>query len=131
MQSTHSPVWRPCAAQPAERCRDSRRLSDQAGSENDPVGWPCEQEFLARFGDAIDDRVAEILDEVLDELLNERESARQPMRLTAVLSVASLLLAAAAAGVLLRRDVLAWAIWSATATLCFAALWIAVSRRPR
>jgi len=26
-----------------------------------------DEEFLARFGDAIDDRVAEILDELLDE----------------------------------------------------------------
>jgi hypothetical protein len=88
------------------------------------VRLPSDQEFLDRYGDAIDDRVAEIL----DELLSERQSARPPQR-AALLSVASLLLAAVAAAVLLRHDARAWAIWPAIALVCLAAA-IAI-RRPR
>jgi hypothetical protein len=59
---------------------------------------PSEQEFLDRYGDAIDDRVAEIL----DDLLTERRLARAPRRLIAVLGVVSVLLAAVAAAMLLH-----------------------------
>ena len=49
-----------------------------------------DEEFLARFGDMIDDRIAEILDELLDE----RNVARRHQRL---LGPASLVLAVLAA----------------------------------
>jgi len=54
------------------------------------------QEFLARFGDAIDDRVAEILDESLDQLLRERNVMRRPRWVPPVLRWTAVVLALAA-----------------------------------
>ena len=68
-------------------------------------------EFLSRFGDAIDDRVAEILDELLDE----RNATHPHRRLPQILGTLTLILALAAS-VLLRHSALAaWTIWPATA----------------
>ncbi len=63
-----------------------------------------DEEFLAHFGDTIDDRIAEIL----DELLEERNLARCPPRLPQLLTLTSLILAALAAGV-----AVAWIIHTA------------------
>jgi hypothetical protein len=52
-----------------------------------------DEEFLARFGDAIDDRVAE----VMDELLDERNLVRRLPRLPQLLALTSLVLAVLAA----------------------------------
>jgi hypothetical protein len=52
-----------------------------------------DEEFLARFGDTIDDRVAEILDELLDE----RDLVRRHRRLPQLLGLTSLVLVALAA----------------------------------
>ena len=57
---------------------------------------PSDEEFLSRFGDTIDDRIAEIL----DELLAERSSARQHWRPPYALGTFSLMLAALAVSVL-------------------------------
>lgn len=62
------------------------------------------QEFLARFGDAIDDRIAEVLDESLDQLLRERNVVRRPRWVRWVRCWTFVVLALAALAV-----VLAWA----------------------
>jgi len=73
-----------------------------------------DEEFLSRFGDAIDDRIAEIL----DELLEDRDATRPHRRLPQLLVTVSLILALAAS-VLLRYSPLAvWTIWPATAGIC-------------
>jgi len=56
------------------------------------------EEFLFRFGDAIDDRIAEIL----DDLLEEHDAARRRLRLPFMLTMVGLILAAFAAGFLLH-----------------------------
>jgi hypothetical protein len=56
------------------------------------------EEFLVRFGDAIDDRIAEIF----DDLLEEHEAARRRLQLPLMLAMVSLALAAFAAGFLLH-----------------------------
>jgi len=103
------------------------RGREQSGRQQNGAGLPSDDEFLDRYGDALDDRVAEIL----DELLTERDSARQPWRLTFVLGMASLLLVAAATNVMLRHEPMAWVIWSATAVICLRTAWAAPIRRRR
>jgi len=77
---------------------------------------PSDEEFLSRFGDAIDDRIAEIL----DELLAERSSARGHRRLPYLLSAVSLILVALTATVVLRHSPIVWLAWPATAVICVA-----------
>ena len=57
-----------------------------------------DEEFLARFGDTIDDRITELLEELLDE----RNLVRRSPWLPWLLTVACLALAVLAAAVLLR-----------------------------
>jgi hypothetical protein len=84
-----------------------------------------EEEFLSHFGDAIDDRIAEIL----DELLEERNAARPHRRLPQVLGTLGLILALITS-VLLRHNALAaWTIWPATATICLVIAWTSSTRR--
>jgi hypothetical protein len=45
---------------------------------------PSDEEFLSRFGDTIDDRIAEILDELLTERTTARRSRRLPFLLGAI-----------------------------------------------
>lgn len=49
-----------------------------------------DEEFLSRFGDTIDDRVAEILDELLQQRRMPREEQRAPWRLFTVIVLAAL-----------------------------------------
>jgi fatty acid desaturase len=84
----------------------------------------CEEQFLSRFGDAIDDRIAEILDELLDQ----RNPARPPRRLSQMLGGVTLILALAAS-ILLRHNLLAaWTIWPTAATICLAIAWTRTRR---
>jgi hypothetical protein len=83
---------------PARSVASAERLAHSAPPEARVPRVPSEQEFLDRYGDAIDDRVAEIL----DELLTERRLARATRRPTFLLITASLLLAAVAAVILLH-----------------------------
>jgi hypothetical protein len=75
------------------------------------------EEFVSRFGDVIDDRVAE----VLDEILAERDALRPRWRLRPGMGALALLLAAAES-VVLRHIVLAvCVIWLGAAVVCLAA----------
>jgi len=56
----------------------------------------ADEEFLSRFGDTIDDRIAEIL----DELRTEPTSARRHWRLLYLLGAIGLIVAAVAVSVL-------------------------------
>jgi hypothetical protein len=84
------------------------------------------EEFLSRFGDVIDDRVAE----VLDEILAERDALRPPRGLRQGMAALALLLAAAAS-VVLRHSALAVCVtWLGTAAVCLAAAWTTGHGRP-
>lgn len=96
----------------------------QAGGPYLAGGTQQAGEFLDRFGDAIDDRIAEIVDEVLDQRA-ERVSRPRPLRLAV-----TVLLAALAASVLLRHSVLAvCAVWLSCAVIYLAALRFSAARR--
>ncbi len=73
-----------------------------------------DEAFLSRFGDVIDDRIAE----TLDELLDERNAARPPRRLPHLLLTVSLTLALTASVLLRHNPLAAWTIWPSTATIC-------------
>jgi len=85
---------------------------------------PPDGELLACLGDAIDDRIAEIV----DEMLKERNSRRRhrPGRYT---SAVSLILAALAASALLRHNPIAWTIWPSAAVISLATAWTARAGR--
>ena len=83
-----------------------------------------EEEFLSHFGDAIDDRIAEIL----DELLEERNAARRHRRLPQVLGTAGLVLALITSVLLRHNTPAAWTIWLATATICLVIAWTSSTR---
>ena len=83
-------------------------------------------EFLCRYGDLIDDRVAD----VLDEMLTERDELRPRWQLHPGLAALSLLLTAATS-VLLRHSVLAvCTVWLSVAAVCLIAAWTTRPRRP-
>jgi hypothetical protein len=83
-------------------------------------------EFLCRYGDLIDDRVAD----VLDEMLTERDELRPSWRLRPGLAALSLLLAAATS-VVLRHSVLAVStVWLSVAAVCSVAAWTTGPGRP-
>jgi hypothetical protein len=112
----------PDSRQPArDHCGESNYPSSIApDGHNLDLPLPSDEEFLARFGDTIDDRIAEIL----DELLTERKSARQYQRLPYLLGAVSLVFAALAVSVILRHSPIVWLIWPATAVVCVASgLW--------
>jgi hypothetical protein len=86
---------------------------------SDPAELSTEEELLSRFGDAIDDRIAD----VLEEMLAERDTERPRRRLPRVLGIFSLLLALGVS-ILLRHSTLAvGTIWPSTATVCLAVAW--------
>jgi len=98
MLPTQNPAGRHDSRQPT---RDDRRESNSPGSvgpgaHNLSLPLPSDEEFLSRFGDTIDDRIAEIL----DELLTERTPARRHWRLPYLLASVSLILAAVAVSIL-------------------------------
>jgi hypothetical protein len=100
-----------------ERARSGSPDADQAESGD---------RFLCRFGDVIDDRVAE----ALDEILGEQDALRPRWRLRPGLAALALLLAAGAT-VLLRHSVLAvCTVWLSTAAVCLAAAWTARPSQP-
>jgi hypothetical protein len=74
---------------------------------------PSAEEFLWRYGDAIDDRVAEILD--------ERDTVRPRSRPSPGFAAIALLLAVAATLVLRQDAVAVCAVWLSTAAVCLAA----------
>ncbi|HWG62936.1 MAG TPA: hypothetical protein VG253_14650 [Streptosporangiaceae bacterium] len=89
---------------------------------------PSDDEFLSRFGDVIDDRIAEIL----DDLIAERDARRARRRLPDAFGTLALAVALAAS-VPLRHSALAVCmIWASAATVCLAVAWIqqAATRRP-
>jgi hypothetical protein len=86
-----------------------------------PDGTRTDDEFWARFGDVIDDRVAELLDDLLDE----REAARpsRPGRRGVVIFGGALLAAAVLASFALRHSELAvCAVWALTGITCLAVM---------
>jgi hypothetical protein len=104
-----------------ERARSANPDADQVESAD---------HFLCRFGDVIDDRVAEALDEILGEILGEQDALRPRWRLRPGLVALALLLAAGTT-VLLRHSVLAvCTVWLSTAAVCLAAAWTARPGRP-
>jgi hypothetical protein len=105
------------------------RPSTSAGHHRQPAAGPGahlppDEELLARFGDSIDDRIAEIV----DELLEERNSARRH-RPGRYISAVSLILAALAASALLRHSPIAWTIWPSAAVISLATAWTARAGR--
>jgi uncharacterized membrane protein len=84
-----------------------------------------EDEFLSRFGDAIDDRIAEIL----EELLEERNAARPHRRLPQVLGTVGLIVALITSILLRHNASAAWTIWPATSTICLVIAWTGSTRR--
>jgi hypothetical protein len=122
MRPTLTPTRLPDSRQPTrDRCRESnspRSIGPDAHDLSLPL--PSDEEFLSRFGDTIDDRIAEIL----DELLTERSSARRHQRLPYLLGAVSVILAALAVSVIPRSSPIVWLIWPSTAIVCVAAgLW--------
>ncbi|MGH3247622.1 MAG: hypothetical protein ACRDOI_15640 [Trebonia sp.] len=84
-----------------------------------------EEEFLYQFGDAIDDRIAEIL----EELLEERNAGRPHQRLPRVLGTAGLILALITSVFLRHNASAAWTIWPVTAAICLVIAWTGSTRR--
>jgi uncharacterized membrane protein len=84
-----------------------------------------EDEFLSRFGDAIDDRIAEIL----EELLEERNAARPHRRLPQVLGTVGLIVALITSILLRHNASAAWTIWPATSTICLVIAWTGSTSR--
>jgi hypothetical protein len=117
MRPTHPPAGRPESRQPAHHHR-GQSTPGPAGLNTHilSLASPSDEEFLSRFGDVIDDRIAEIL----DELLAEREAPRQHWRLPYLVGAVGLILAALAASILLRHTPVAWLIWAATTLVCLA-----------
>jgi hypothetical protein len=94
-----------------------------ATAERDGEGPPTSaaaEEFLCRFGDAIDDRVADILD--------ERDTLRPRTRLRPGFAAIALLLAVIATILLRHTPVAACAVWLSTAVVCLA---VSISRTGR
>lgn len=77
MQATRAPS----AVNPPHQGRQPPPAPSPAGPGTQILTVRSEEEFLSRFGDAIDDRIAEIL----DELLEERNATRPHRRLPQVL----------------------------------------------
>jgi hypothetical protein len=87
---------------------------DRSAGQLAPGQAQSAEEFLCRFGDAIDDRVAEILD--------ERDALRPRQRPRASLAVVALL-PAMCATILLRHEAAAvCAVWLSAAVACLAVL---------
>jgi hypothetical protein len=77
MQATRTPPGRAPVANPRHQGKQPPPAPSPAGPGTQALTMKSEEEFLSHFGDAIDDRIAEIL----DELLEERNAARPHRRL--------------------------------------------------
>jgi hypothetical protein len=91
-------------------------LDNRASIEMESTGG-----FLSRFGDAIDDRVADMLTELLDE-----RAVTLPGRQRLALAVFGLLLATVATVMLRAQLIAACTVWPSTA-----AVYLAATRRTR
>jgi hypothetical protein len=115
----------PPAANPRHQGTQPPPALGPAGPGTQILTMKSEEEFLSHFGDAIDDRIAEILDELLDE----RNATRPHRRLPQVLGTAGLILTLITS-VLVRHNALAaWTIWPAAATICLVIAWTSSTRR--
>ena len=119
MQATRTPPSRAPAADPRHQSTQPPPAPSPAGPGTQILSMPSEEEFLSHFGDAIDDRIAEIL----DELLEERDAARPHRRLPQVLGTAGLILALITSVLLRHNAPAARTIWPATATICLVIAW--------
>ena len=92
MLPTQIPAGRPDRSQPARGHRGEPDSPSSVGPGTHDLSMllPSDEEFLSRFGDTIDDRIAEIL----DDLLTERTSARRRWRLPCLLGAIGLILVA-------------------------------------
>ena len=114
------------ATNPRHQGRQPPPAPSPAGPGTQILTVRSEEEFFSRFGDAIDDRIAEIL----DELLEERNTTRPHRRLPQVLGTVGLILLALITSVLLRHNALAeWTIWPATVTIWLVIAWTSSTRR--
>ena len=121
MQATHTHP----AANPRHQGRQPPPAPSPAGPGTQILTVRSEEEFFSRFGDAIDDRIAEIL----DELLEERNATRPHRRLPQVLGTIGLIVCLITS-VLLRHNALAaWTIWPATVTICLIIVWTSSTSR--
>jgi hypothetical protein len=126
MQATRTPAsTAPAADTPRHPRGQSPPAPRPAGPSTQILDIRSGEEFLPRFGDAIDDRIAEILDELLDE----RNATHPHRRLPQILGTVTLILALTAS-VLLRHSALAaWTIWPAIAAISLAIAWTTRTRR--
>jgi hypothetical protein len=117
MHATRSPSHRADVPRPIQHQRG--QTPPARATAGPDAHLPAGQEFLASFGDAIDDRITEIV----DELLEERSSARshRPGRYLGAVSL--LLLATLGASALLRHSPIAWTIWPSAAVISIATAW--------
>jgi hypothetical protein len=126
MQATRTPAGPAPATDPPRPPRGQSPPARRPAAPGPQIlGTRSGEEFLSRFGDAIDDRIAEILDELLDE-----RNAPHPHRpLPQVLGTLILILALAASVLLRHNAPTAWTIWPATAAICLAIAWTTRTRR--
>src|SRR5580692_38339 len=125
MQATRTPPGRAPAANPRHQSTQPPPAPSPARSGTQIPAMPSEEEFLSHFGDAIDDRIAEIL----EELLEERNAERPRRRLPQVLGTAGLTLALITSLLLRHNASAAWTIWPATAAICLVIAWTSSTRR--
>lgn len=102
-------------------------VADRTGP-GDGIACPVQSagEFLFRFGDVIDDRVAELLDELLEK--RDVRPPHRPLRLQ--LAALGLLFALAATAVLRHHLLAACAIWPSVASVYVVAALVPWTERP-
>jgi hypothetical protein len=122
MHAARTPAHRADVAGPTQ---DEHWQSPPARGRPKSTHLPPDGELLATFGDAIDDRIAE----VVDELLEERNAARQRRPGRYMSAVALMLAAALTASALLRHNPIAWTIWPSAAAISLATAWTARAGR--
>ena len=120
MSATRTPTGMDASHPPPQR---RRRQWPPAHGPAEPdtqiLNLRPDDEILARFGDTIDDRIAETLDELLAERIAVRPH-RPVLRALVMLVCAGAL----AAGALLRHSALAtWTTGAVTAAICLAMAW--------
>lgn len=124
MQATRTPPGPAPAANPRHQSTPPPAPSP-AGPGTQIPAMRSEEEFPSHLGDAIDDRIAEIL----EELLEERNTGRPHQRLPQVLGTAGLILALITSVLLRHNASAAWTIWPVTATICLVIAWTGSTRR--